>query len=136
MQAAKIRPRVRNMPLTIACSFVVTLLAGALAACSQQKTQAAAPQVVPVVMASVERKSVPVQITAIGAVEAYSTVSIKPNVSGQLTGVYFKEGDYVRKGQLLFTIDKRPFEAALAQQKGNLAHDIAQAENARAQPRR
>ncbi len=136
MQAMKLNQRFKNTLLTVATLLLVTLLAGGLAACSQQKTQAAAPQVVPVVVASVEQKSVPVQITAIGAVEAYSTVSIKPNVSGQLTGVYFKEGDYVRKGQLLFAIDKRPFEAALAQQKGNLAHDIAQAENARAQARR
>ena len=136
MQAANFKQPINNTRVRPACLLIVTALVGALAACSQQKTQAAAPQTVPVVVASVEQKSVPIQLTAIGAVEAYSTVSIKPNVSGQLTGVYFKEGDYVRKGQLLFTIDKRPFVAALAQQKGNVAHDIAQAENARAQAHR
>jgi multidrug efflux system membrane fusion protein len=88
------------------------------------------------VVASVEQKTVPIQIQAIGAVEAYSTVSIKSNVSGELTAAYFKEGDDVRKGQLLFTIDKRPFDAALHQAEGNLGRDQAQAANARAQAER
>jgi len=64
-------------------------------------------------------------------VEAISTVSIKPQISGQLVGVHFKEGDFVKKGQLLFTIDRTPFAAALRQAEGTLAKDEAQAENAR-----
>jgi multidrug efflux system membrane fusion protein len=102
-------------------------------ACSERKVQSAPPAAVPVVVATVEQKTVPLQIQAIGAVEAYSTVSIKSNVSGELTAAYFKEGDDVRKGQLLFTIDKRPFEAELHQAEGNLARDLAQAANAHAQ---
>jgi len=69
-------------------------------------------------------------------VEAYSTVAVKTQVTGELTGVYFKEGDDVKKGQLLFTLDKRPFEADLRKQESNLAHDLAQAANARAQQKR
>jgi multidrug efflux system membrane fusion protein len=66
-------------------------------------------------------------------VEAYSTVSVKPQVTGTLTRAHFKEGQDVRKGDLLFTIDTRPFETALRQAESNLAKDIAQLENARAQ---
>jgi len=61
---------------------------------------------------------------------------VKTQVTGELTGVYFKEGDDVKKGQLLFTLDKRPFEADVKKQESNLAHDQAQAANARAQQKR
>ena len=74
----------------------------------------------------------PVQIIAIGNVEAFASVSIKPLVSGALESIHFNEGQDVRKGQLLFAIDKRPFEAALAQAQANLARDKATAANARA----
>ena len=73
----------------------------------------------------------PVQLQAIGSVEAYSTVSVKTQVTGELTGVYFQEGEDVKKGALLFTLDKRPFEAELKKQEANLEHDIAQARLAR-----
>ena len=69
----------------------------------------------------------PVELHAIGSVEAYSTVSVKTQVTGELTGVHFQEGRDVRKGDLLFTLDKRPFEAELNKQVANLEHDIAQA---------
>jgi len=86
--------------------------------------------------ATVEQRDVPLQVKAIGAVEAYSNVSVKTQVTGELTGVHFKEGEDVSKGQLLFTLDKRPFEAALKQAQGMLARDQAQAANARAQAKR
>jgi len=89
-----------------------------------------------VVAATAERRDVPHQLVAIGAVEAYSTVSVKTQVTGELTGVYFKEGQDVKKGQLLFTLDKRQYEAAIRRAEGTLAHDVAQAENDRAQARR
>ena len=60
------------------------------------------------------------EIQVIGNVEAYSTISVKAQVGGQLTNVYFQEGDYVKKGDLLFTIDPRPFEAAVNQAMANL----------------
>jgi multidrug efflux system membrane fusion protein len=75
-------------------------------------------------------------VKAIGAVEAYSNVSVKTQITGELTGVHFKEGQDVSKGQLLFTLDKRPFEAAFKQAQGMLAKDQAQAANARAQAKR
>ena len=81
---------------------------------------------VPVVMAKVVQKTVPVEIQVIGNVEAYSTIGIKSQVGGQLTQVFFKEGDFVKKDSLLFTIDKRPFEAQVSQARANLARDTAQ----------
>jgi multidrug efflux system membrane fusion protein len=69
-------------------------------------------------------------------VEAYSTVSVRPQVTGTLTRVHFKEGQDVKKGDLLFTIDPRPFEAALKQAEATLAKDLALLANAREQARR
>lgn len=78
----------------------------------------------------------PVQVQAIGAVEAYSTVAVKTQITGELTGVHFREGQEVKKRDLLFTLDKRPFEADLKKQQATLARDIAQAELAHTQVRR
>ncbi len=78
----------------------------------------------------------PVEVAAVGNVEAYSTVSIKAQVPGQLLEVHFQEGDFVRKGQLLLTLDQRPYEAALAQAKAALARDKATAVNNRVQAQR
>ena len=106
-----------------ACSF--------LGACSGTKAPAPAAPAVPVLAAAVEQKDMPVQLQAIGSVEAYSTVSVKTQITGELTGVYFQEGEEVKKGALLFTLDKRPLEAELKKQEANLEHDIAQARLAR-----
>jgi membrane fusion protein, multidrug efflux system len=80
---------------------------------------------VPVMVAVAAQKNVPVEIQVIGNVEAYSTISVKAQVTGELTKVYFHEGDYVKKNDLLFTIDPRPLQAALNQAKANLAKDEA-----------
>ena len=99
----------------------------------KQSVQAAKPQLpaAPVIVATVTEQSMPVQVHAIGNVEAIATVSIKPQISGELVQVHFNEGDYVKKGQLLFAIDRAPFEAALRQAEATLAKDQAQAENAK-----
>src|ERR1700674_3534172 len=65
---------------------------------------------VPVTVATAAQKDVPVEIQVIGNVEAYSTITVKAQVGGQLTKVSFNEGDYVKKGELLFSIDRRPLE--------------------------
>ncbi len=122
--------------------LVLALLGGglvSLAACGKkQEVQAAAPtqRAAPVVVASAVQRDIPVQVLAIGNVESYQTVQIRSQVNGQIDGVHFKEGDEVRKGQLLFTLDKRPFQAALEQAKGNLQRDEAQAANAAAEAKR
>ncbi len=117
----------------------VFLLAGLLvllASCTGTKAAPPPPSAVPVVAATVEQKNIPQQLRAIGVVEPYSTVAVKTQVTGELTGVFFKEGQDVRKRQLLFTLDKRPLEAELKKAEGTLAKDQAQAEHARVQQRR
>ncbi len=109
---------------------------GLLTSCTGTKAAPPAPTAAPVLAATVEQKNVPQQVRAIGAVESYSTVSVKTQITGELTGVFFKEGQDVKKGQLLFTLDKRPFEADLKKAEGNLSKDRAQAVNARVQARR
>jgi len=88
-------------------------------------------QVVPVTVASVVQKQMPIEVRVIGSVEAYSVVSVHAQITGQLTAVNFKEGDDVQKDQVLFTLDRRPLEAALMQSQANLQRDIAQAANAK-----
>jgi multidrug efflux system membrane fusion protein len=95
-----------------------------------------AGEVVPVTVATAVQKNVPVQIRAVGNVEPYSTVSIKSQVTGVITHAHFREGQDVKKGQLLFTIDPRPLEAALKQAEANLARDAAQLNNWREQVKR
>jgi multidrug efflux system membrane fusion protein len=91
---------------------------------------------VPVTVATVERKNMPVTVQAIGSVDAYSVVGVKSQVTGELVGVHFQEGQDVKKGDLLFTIDPRTFQAEVERAEANLARDMAQAENQRAQARR
>ena len=107
-----------------------------LSACVGTKAAPGAPPPVPVLAATVEQKDVPLQVHAIGAVEAYSTVSVKTQITGELTGVFFKEGDDVTKGQLIFTLDKRPLEADVRRAEGALARDEAQAQNALSEQKR
>ena len=91
---------------------------------------------VPVMVGKVSQKTVPVEVRVIGNGEAYSTVQVKSQVDGQVERVYFQEGQEVKKGDILFTIDRRPFEATLQQSQANLARDVAQEKNARAQAER
>jgi len=89
-------------------------------------------QAVPVSVAAVLIKDVPVQIRVIGTVEAYSTVSIKSMVNGEIVEVNFTEGQEVRNGAPLFEIDPRPFQADLRRNQANLAKDTAQLQQAKA----
>lgn len=106
-------------------------------ACSPEKSKQSDPKrfrsgvPVSVAVVSVTQKTVPVQIPAIGYVEPYSTVSVKAQIEAILKQVHFKEGQDVKAGDLLFTMDARPYEQALAQADANLARDKIQAENAR-----
>jgi multidrug efflux system membrane fusion protein len=93
-------------------------------------------EAIPVLVATAARKTMAIQLRAVGNVEAFSTVSVKSQITGVLTQAHFKEGQNVKKAQLLFTIDPRPLEAALKQGEANLARDVAQLQNAREQARR
>jgi len=111
------------------CVFLAT-------GCSAKKaeTQGLPPDYsAPVTAAPATLATVPVQVHAIGNVEAYSTVSVKAQVAARIEKAYFTEGKDVRKGDLLFTLDRQPFDVALQQAEANLAKDQAQLENAGAE---
>jgi multidrug efflux system membrane fusion protein len=98
----------------------------------QRRAGAAQGQPAPVVVTLARSATVPVTLAAIGNVQAYSTVAVKSQVDGQILEVHFKEGQKVKKGDLLFTLDPRPYEAALRQAEANLAKDKALLVKARA----
>jgi membrane fusion protein, multidrug efflux system len=101
-----------------------------LACCSSSannggKTGGGAVPAVPVIVAEAVQKDMPVQIRTIGRVEAYSTVDVKAQVTGEITTVNFKDGQDVRQGDVLFTIDPRPYDIALKQAQALLEKDRA-----------
>jgi multidrug efflux system membrane fusion protein len=121
--------------MTLALRAVTTLTLGlALAACRDEAAPPAPP--VPVTVGTAERRPVPFELPATGVVEPLQTVAVQPQVSGPLVRIAFREGQDVRKGQVLFQIDPRPFQAALAQAEAILERDRAQAANAREESRR
>ena len=91
---------------------------------------------VPVTVAEVAQETVPIRMQAIGNVEAYQTVAVKARVDGQINAVNFREGQHVGKGEVLFRIDPRPYEAALRQAEANVLRDAAARDQARSQERR
>jgi multidrug efflux system membrane fusion protein len=98
-------------------------------------SQAAALQSrpVPVQVAAAEQKPMPIFLTALGTVTPYMSVTVKARVSGELEPVRFTEGQQVKQGQTILVIDPRPYQAALDQAKGTLAHDQALLKNAQAE---
>ena len=105
-----------------------------LAACGDNaagKPRAQAPPV-PVTIGDVVEKTIPVQLTAVGNAQAFTSVGIKSQINGQLVEVRFKEGQDVKKGDLLFVIDPRPFEAALRQTEAALNQRQAEVRQAQA----
>ncbi|MGA7934770.1 MAG: efflux RND transporter periplasmic adaptor subunit [Kovacikia sp.] len=89
-------------------------------------------QATPVTIGTVTQKTVPVQLQAIGNVQTVNTVSVTPQIGGAITGVFFKKGQEVQKGQLLFTLDDRTPRASIQQAQGTLARDLAQVQQAQA----
>ena len=83
---------------------------------------------VPVVVAKVERGTIPIQLSAIGTGRAFQSVSVESQVAGVVKEVHYRQGQFVRKGDLLVTLDKSPFIATLEQAHAALARDNAQAE--------
>lgn len=112
--------------------LVVFMIALAAISCGEKKEKPR-EETVPVTVAQVVQKDVPLEIQAIGNVQPLSTVQVRALASGQLMRVWFREGDDVAQGQMLFTIDPRPYQATLQQAQANLARDEAQLRNAEAQ---
>jgi len=94
------------------------------------------PPAVPVTVAAVLQETVPIRLQAIGNVEAYQTVSVKARVDGQIVTVNFREGDPVKKNEVLFRVDPRPYAAALRQAEANALRDQAARDQARSQEKR
>jgi membrane fusion protein, multidrug efflux system len=143
------RGTTRRSPAALGLCLVAAALA--FGACGDRggdsaaaKTTARAPAV-PVVVSDVVMRDVPIELRAIGNVQAFSTVSVLSLVGGELLRIHFSEGQEVKAGDLLFTIDPRPLQAQLqqaeaqlaqhqaqiAQAQANLGRDTAQYENAR-----
>ncbi|MBC7843604.1 MAG: efflux RND transporter periplasmic adaptor subunit [Gemmatimonadaceae bacterium] len=101
----------------------------AVVACTKPSVPPKAP--VAVTVANSTQGEAPYIVAANGVVEPLQSVAIQSQVGGVLTRVHFKEGDEVREGQVLFSIDSRPYDAALRQAQAMLARDVAQAENAK-----
>jgi multidrug efflux system membrane fusion protein len=127
----------------IAGAVVVALAAGGVAAyfstdirAKEGRKPAKGPPAVPVTVATAAQETVPVRLLAIGNVEAYRTVALKARVDGQIVIVNFNEGDPVKKGDVLFQIDPRPYEAALRQAEANALRDRAARDHTMAQEKR
>ncbi|MGC2523223.1 MAG: efflux RND transporter periplasmic adaptor subunit [Stellaceae bacterium] len=113
--------------LTLAAALAAGLVCWKLVDLASARAPAApaAPAAVPVTAAEVKRQDVPAVVPALGTVLSVDTVNVTPRVNGQIVGIYFKQGDEVTRGQPLFLIDPRPYQAVLAQAQGQLAHDQA-----------
>ncbi len=120
----------RNGALWRSIFLVLVTLIGFSCSSDSQSKQSPPKRIIPVRATAAVQKTVPVQITAIGNVESISTIAVKAQVGGVLLRVHFKEGRYVSKGDLIFTIDARPYEAALKQAEAALVRDTVQFENA------
>src|SRR6185503_15676042 len=90
------------------------LLAISALGCERRSNAAKAEEAVPVTLAQAQRQDVPREVQAFGTVEASSSVDVRSQVPGLITQVHFHEGDYVQQGDLLFTVDTRPYRASLA----------------------
>jgi multidrug efflux system membrane fusion protein len=120
-----------SLGLLVATTVGLTGCAGTEAQPARQGGGAGAPAAaVPVTTTVVVQKPMALEIRVVGTAEAYSTVAVRAQMTGELTAVNFSQGDDVQSGQVLFRLDQRPLEAALSQAEANLQRDIAQASNA------
>jgi len=126
----------------ILAGLVAVIAAGGLIAYvssdsrAREKPAAKGPGAVPVAVVAAVQQTMPVRLQAIGNVEAYSSVAVKSRVDGQILEVHFREGQEVRKGEVLFRIDPRPFDAALKQAEAQALRDAANRDQAASQERR
>jgi len=126
----------------ILAGMVVVVAAGGLVAYfsgdsrAREKPAAKGPGPASVAVVAAAQQTVPVRLQAIGNVEAYTSVAVKSRVDGQIVAVQFREGQEVKKGEVLFRIDARPFEAAFRQSEAQALRDIANRDQAGSQERR
>jgi len=116
--------------------LIVSIVFLSCTACTSKKDKPKTKPAVPVKTTQAQQKDVPILVKAIGTIEAFTSVAIKSQVSGQINRVHFAEGSDVETGALLISIDPEPFQAALNQCEATLAKDQAQAKFAREQASR
>jgi multidrug efflux system membrane fusion protein len=131
------RSNLRHYPLNFCLLLLLSLtsiLLASLCGCSSANTKSAqagtGPQAIPVAVAAAEQLDFPVYVSGLGNVQASNTVSLKSRVDGQIVQIAFKEGQFVKQGELLIVIDPRPYQVALEQAEAALARDQAQLKNA------
>jgi membrane fusion protein, multidrug efflux system len=124
--------RMRIAVITLSLLLALAAVSGCEKSEAQPQQQAAAPPAVPVAVAAAVRRAMPLDAGVVGTVEAYSTVSVRSQITGELTKVNFEQGDDVAAGQELFVLDRRPLEGALQQAQATLERDTIQAANAKA----
>src|SRR4029079_8813405 len=111
---------------------IVLAICVALAGCAKQAQPSFDRPPAPVVVSTAVSQDVSNYMDALGKIVARETVAIQPQVSGRIEKIHFSDGANVRKGELLFTIDPRPFDANLKQAQANLAKDVAAKKQAEA----
>lgn len=132
MNSSTVTRTIRASRWTLLAALCILISCLLLQACANKASPAPSAKkgegggAVPVTVTRVQQKDVPIEVQVVGNVEAYVTVSVKAQVAGQLTEVFFKEGAFVKKGDKLFTIDPSVYDAQLNQAKANLAKDEAQ----------
>src|SRR3984893_13087133 len=107
-------------------SPLIIFLPLALAGCAEKKITNVPPAAKNVLVTNVQAMDVPVQLHEFGRLSSPESVNVQPQVNGRIMEVHFTEGQEVKKGDLLFVIDPRPFEADLEQSQGQLKSDQAQ----------
>lgn len=141
IEKSKVRSRAKRAELfgkpgVLPGAFICAFLALAAGGCSQHVAARPDAPVVPVIAARAETKAVPIELHEIGTGEAHSTVSIESQVAGIVSALHYTQGQFVRKGDLLISLDDRPFVAALEAAQANLAKDRANAELANVEAER
>jgi multidrug efflux system membrane fusion protein len=136
MKTMSVKPAMNPYGLRSAVLFALAVAAALLPACGGGRQQRRVQPAVPVTVAKVVQKTVPVTFRAIGHVEAIATVAIKARIGGELQKAWFTEGQPVPKGAMLFTIDPRQYEAALRLAQAQLEKDRALLEKAEADIKR
>jgi len=124
------QPFHRHPLAALTLAVTIAWMLGCSSGSKPNTARASTQVVVPVAVATAERRDVPVYLKGLGSVTASNTVSIKSRVDGQLAQINFTEGQHINKGDLLAVIDPRPFQVALDQAQANLFRDQAQLKDA------
>src|SRR5918911_4079835 len=122
----------QSLPYSLGIILAISGLCATLSGCVNKAQPNFKRPPAPVVVSTAVSQDVSTYMDALGKIVARETVAVQPQVSGRIEKIHFTDGANVKKGQLLFTIDPRPFEANLKQAQANLAKDTAAKKQAEA----